>query len=137
MTAADGGNEIVETYARTLGSMLALIAVRQRADEQTYALDRLIHGVVELPERPLELLGTALDSPNTATTTHASSSGLRERLTARQREVLELMRRGLSNTEIAERLVLSVPTVKSHVRAVLRASGAVNRPDALTRFARD
>jgi DNA-binding NarL/FixJ family response regulator len=40
-------------------------------------------------------------------------------LTAREREVLQLLARGMSNTQIAEELVVSNATAKTHVRNVL------------------
>ena len=44
-------------------------------------------------------------------------------LTARVLEVLSLVNEGLQNSEIAERLVVSVRTVEHHVEAVLRKLG--------------
>ncbi|SUE28850.1 LuxR family transcriptional regulator [Nocardia farcinica] len=55
-----------------------------------------------------------------------------ERLTAREAEVLELIIEGASNTQIAEQLVISVETVKTHVKKVLRKLGAVNRAEAIS-----
>jgi len=51
-------------------------------------------------------------------------------LTPRQMEVLALVADGLTNTEIAERLYLSVRTVDHHVSAILTQLGVDNREDA-------
>ena len=51
-------------------------------------------------------------------------------LTAREREVLALLAGGLSNKEIAQRLTLSVGTVRLHVSNVLSKLGAPNRTTA-------
>jgi DNA-binding NarL/FixJ family response regulator len=48
-------------------------------------------------------------------------------LSPRQLGVLKLMREGLGNREIANRLHLGEATVKTHVAALLRATGASNR----------
>ena len=51
-------------------------------------------------------------------------------LTLREREILTLAGKGLSNAEIAERLSLSPHTIKSHIHNLLRKIGASNRAEA-------
>jgi DNA-binding CsgD family transcriptional regulator len=64
-------------------------------------------------------------------TTRANPAGL----TGRQVEVLKLLVEGLTNAEIAERLVVSPRTVEHHVAAVLTKLGATTRREAARRAA--
>ncbi|WP_061291092.1 response regulator [Herbidospora cretacea] len=57
-------------------------------------------------------------------------------LTAREREVLDLVAAGLSNSQIATRLFLSQKTVRNHVYAVVTKLQAADRAEAIIR-ARD
>lgn len=57
-------------------------------------------------------------------------------LTAREREVLQLMARGKTNRAIAETLVISEGTAKYHVKNVLRKLRATSRADAVARHLR-
>jgi DNA-binding NarL/FixJ family response regulator len=62
-----------------------------------------------------------------ASTTSLDAAGL----TARELEVLGLIARGLSNDEIAEKLVLSQATVKTHVGRIFAKIGARDRAQAV------
>jgi DNA-binding NarL/FixJ family response regulator len=48
-------------------------------------------------------------------------------LTARERDVLELVAEGLSNNEIADRLHIGVTTVKTHITSLMTKTGSPNR----------
>jgi DNA-binding CsgD family transcriptional regulator/tetratricopeptide (TPR) repeat protein len=75
-------------------------------------------GVTRVPRGPLE-------------ETRGNPAGL----TARQVDVLRLVGQGCTNAQIADRLVLSVRTVDSHVAAVLDKLGVRDRRDAAARAA--
>ncbi len=57
---------------------------------------------------------------------------LGEELTERERDVLALMVKGMSNPQIAERLMLSLSTVKFHVSSILGKFQATTRTEAVT-----
>ena len=59
-----------------------------------------------------------------------------ESLTAREREVLELVSQGLSNKLIARRLQISEHTVKFHISSISTKLGAASRTDAVSRGVR-
>jgi pimeloyl-ACP methyl ester carboxylesterase/DNA-binding CsgD family transcriptional regulator len=54
-------------------------------------------------------------------------------LTAREREVLELIARGLDNAQIAESLSLTEKTVRNHINSIFGKLGTPNRAQAIVR----
>jgi DNA-binding NarL/FixJ family response regulator len=75
-----------------------------------------------------EALLNAPSSPAAAEPTSAA------RLTAREREVLHLLTQGLTNPQIARRLVISPVTVNAHVRSIYDKLAVTSR-SAATRYA--
>ena len=95
-----------------------------------------------LKDTPKEVLGNAIRSAYDGRTilspeatqaliqAKVSPPKLGHDLSAREREVLALVVEGLSNNEIADRLVISANTVRKHVSACLSKLGASNRAQA-------
>jgi DNA-binding NarL/FixJ family response regulator len=54
-------------------------------------------------------------------------------LTEREREILDLVARGLNNTEITQRLVLSPKTVRNHVSNIFSKLQVADRAHAIVR----
>ncbi len=52
-------------------------------------------------------------------------------LSARQREILDLVSEGLTNAQIAKRLFLTESTVKQHLRSAYKVLGVSNRTEAV------
>jgi len=89
-----------------------------------------------LATQPAEGSPTVQASPPPSPTAASSKHPVRhpESLTPRELEVLRLLADGLTNPQIAERLVVSQPTVNTHVAALFNKLG-VNSRSAATRYA--
>jgi DNA-binding NarL/FixJ family response regulator len=61
----------------------------------------------------------------------AALTGLEDQLTAREQEILRLIAEGLSNAEMADRLMVSSETIKTHVSRVLAKLGVRDRVQAV------
>jgi DNA-binding NarL/FixJ family response regulator len=102
-------------------------------DEIRQALERVLDGQAVIDPAVQRLLVDAVvaGAPQ-APREQAAETALPDGLTPREAEVLGLIAAGLSNAEIAARLVVSEATVKSHINHLLPKIGARDRAQAVT-----
>jgi DNA-binding NarL/FixJ family response regulator len=98
------------------------------AEEIQQALEHVASGQAALDPAVQHLLIEAIASSGSS----SASSSLPDGLTAREAEVLALIAEGLSNTDIATRLVVSEATVKSHINHLLPKIAARDRAQAVS-----
>lgn len=134
MNGLDG---LVRLRALCPGTPVVLLSANENANIIVDGVRRGAHGFIPKSSSP-EVMAAALQVvlaggtylPAIGVTSHAPVPDERCVLTARQREVLALLVRNLSNKEISEALGMRVNTVRVHVAAILRILGVENRNDA-------
>jgi len=119
------GREDCETRTRAaLGDQAYDKAVRYGA---ALTLDQAVHYALGKPEPPAKTSKGRAGRPTTGAEPVPAIA-----LTPREREVAELVAQGLSNKQIATRLVLSQRTAESHVENILRKLGFTTRTQIAT-----
>jgi DNA-binding NarL/FixJ family response regulator len=137
MTAAEAPRFLALSVSDAAEDVIAVIRAGARgyvtktisADELADAVRRVADGDAVFSPR---LAGFVLDAFRAGERVHSDTE--LDELTAREREVLQLIARGYRYKEIAARLHLSVKTVESHVSNVLRKLQLSSRHE-LTRWA--
>ncbi len=104
---------------------------RSRLEASVAASEAIGCGLVAGRARAL-LAGAGL-SPVRGGAANGRGGGDPERLTERERQVLDLVADGLTNGQIADRLFISRKTASVHVSAILRKLGVSSRTEAAVR----
>ena len=118
----------VEATRRLRAGALGYLTKDAGAAEIRQALHRVADGQAALDPAVQRHLVEAIAQGGTGP---AGDEPLADPLTPREAEVLTLIAAGLSNAEIAGRLVVSEATVKSHVNHLLPKIGARDRAQAV------
>jgi DNA-binding NarL/FixJ family response regulator len=100
------------------------------AEEIERAIRALMAGRTHLDEAVQERLVTAALEAGRRSAP-PDSAALPDELTPREAEVLRLIAAGLSNAEIADTLVVSAATVKTHINRIFYKTGARDRAQAV------
>ncbi|MFE1802984.1 LuxR C-terminal-related transcriptional regulator [Streptomyces sp. NPDC059517] len=131
--------DILWAFTRAFGRLFERTVLLARLGEQREkvqaAMETLGNVLGDLAAAEIELVprpsATASGSRADRPPVHSSSAALESLLTPRELEVLSLMATGATNDRIAEQLVISNGTVKSHVKRILRKLRAENRGEAI------
>ncbi|MUL45571.1 LuxR family transcriptional regulator [Mycobacterium sp. CBMA293] len=126
----------------TLGLLLSVYSFvyerllnSQRVDQLRISI---IGAAARLAEEADRIAGTAVsldtDGDDGVFEADVAVDAFTAALSNRERDVFSRMVRGDSNADIAGELVVSVETVKTHVKRILRKIGAANRLEAITLY---
>jgi len=130
---------VLTTYADDTSILAALSAgarsyLTKDADRSTIAqaLRGAASGLSVLaPSAQATLLTAAAAAATAPPTSPAGRAGeLPAGLTPREAEILTMIGRGMTNAEIAQTLVLSNHTIKTHINRIFAKTGSANRTDA-------
>lgn len=119
-------------YSASRQRLAHLHRIRHQDAAITWAAMRLAESSKHIVGAPIRLDTDA--GTGAAPRRIPSESRLAMTLSRREGEVFELVLAGASNAQIAEQLVITVATVKTHVRHILRKCGAINRSEAIALY---
>jgi DNA-binding NarL/FixJ family response regulator len=108
----------------------ACVPERASPQEILRAVEAAGRGEAQLSPRTGGSLIRRIRQLSMSTTHTVPGPSALEELTPRERQILALIARRMSNLEIAEELVVEVGTVKNHVHSVLKKLGVDNRYEA-------
>jgi non-specific serine/threonine protein kinase len=126
LTAFEQGmlDEAVAVWRARLGAA-AFVALWRSGQELTFE---------QLTQRALTGITSAEASAQRSSTLETAAEGAHQHLlTAREREILDLMAAGSTNPQIAARLVIGAGTVKTHTLHIYRKLEVANRTQAILR----
>jgi DNA-binding CsgD family transcriptional regulator len=133
----------LSTFAKEFGILYERAVLTERIGAQRRQLRQAFataEAVDDVRHREIELARSGEGAPGVTGTAAAlfrpAESRLDGLMTRREREVIDLMTNGATNIRIAEQLVISEGTVKSHVKHILRKLRAANRAEAVARYLR-
>jgi DNA-binding NarL/FixJ family response regulator len=122
----------LEQLVRECEAVILAVSRDLRPDLRARALAAGAHGWVSMSVRSSELV-QAVEAAAAGEEVPGSEDRLSTwvGLTAREVEVLALITQGMSNLEIAERLYLSINSVKTYIRSAYAKIGATSRSRAV------
>ncbi|MGY4867457.1 LuxR C-terminal-related transcriptional regulator [Mycolicibacterium elephantis] len=144
ITGAD--RDVLWAFAEGYGYALERTILLDRLHQQGERIRDLVRAT-ELALAEIREAGLQISPPATGVTPEvaepirsavfaAPDSRIHQVLTRRELEIIELIAHGETNREIAERMVISEGTVKTHVSRILRKLRVANRAEAASQFMR-
>jgi DNA-binding CsgD family transcriptional regulator len=128
--------DLLDTFASAYSLLHQRMLNTERVQQQRTSIARAAAGLTEEADR-IAAAAISLDveyDHRVEPPTIAPDSALAATLSDRERQVFERLVLGASNAEIADELVITVETVKTHVKRILRKIGAINRSEAIALY---
>jgi DNA-binding CsgD family transcriptional regulator len=133
---SDRDIDVLDTFASAYSLLHERMLNTERVQQQRTSIARAAARLTEEADR-IAAAAISLDveyDNRVEPPTIAPDSALAAALSDRERQVFERLVLGASNAEIADELVITVETVKTHVKRILRKIGAINRSEAIALY---
>jgi DNA-binding CsgD family transcriptional regulator len=131
-----GDIDVLDAFASAYSLLHERMLNTERVHQQRTSIARAAARLTEDADR---IAAAAIsfdleDDTRVEAPTVAADSSLAATLSDRERQVFERLVLGAPNAEIADELVITVETVKTHVKRILRKIGAINRSEAISLY---